>query len=166
MDDFTFIEDEGGKPKDLFGDFHSFTSGKGTDLDVQIVTALRAKHPDLIVTTVPTGNCNLLQFAAAGFATADLDEDAEPVIRWRGFSGPSHRGGSGSLVQSIWFAKFNYTWNSENFIFYSIVVGNGSPEFADALKKTRPDQIVIDLFRLKVDRAEVPAASGGQGCSG
>jgi GDP-mannose 6-dehydrogenase len=42
-----------------------------------------------------------------------------------------------------------------------IVVGNGSPEFAEALKKTRPDQTVIDLFRLKVDRADVPAAYTG-----
>ena len=38
-----------------------------------------------------------------------------------------------------------------------IVVGNGSPEFAEALKTTRPDQIVIDLFRVNVDRHEVPA---------
>jgi GDP-mannose 6-dehydrogenase len=38
-----------------------------------------------------------------------------------------------------------------------IVVGNGSPEFAEALKTTRPDQIVIDLFRVKIDRDEVPA---------
>ena len=38
-----------------------------------------------------------------------------------------------------------------------IVVGNGAPEFAAALKKTRPGQTVIDLFRLDVDRSEVPA---------
>jgi GDP-mannose 6-dehydrogenase len=42
-----------------------------------------------------------------------------------------------------------------------IVVGNGSPEFAEALKRTRPDQTVIDLFRLKVDREEVPAQYTG-----
>jgi GDP-mannose 6-dehydrogenase len=42
-----------------------------------------------------------------------------------------------------------------------IVVGNGSPEFADALKKTRPDQIVIDLFRVKVDRDQIPAKYEG-----
>ena len=35
-----------------------------------------------------------------------------------------------------------------------IVVGNGSPEFAEALTRTRPDQTVIDLFRLKVDRED------------
>jgi GDP-mannose 6-dehydrogenase len=42
-----------------------------------------------------------------------------------------------------------------------IVVGNGSPEFAEALTRTRPDQTVIDLFRLKVDKEAVPAAYTG-----
>ena len=42
-----------------------------------------------------------------------------------------------------------------------IVVGNGSPEFAEALKRTRPDQIVIDLFRAKVDRDDIPAQYTG-----
>ena len=42
-----------------------------------------------------------------------------------------------------------------------IVVGNGSPEFTEALRRTRPDQVVIDLFRLKIDRAEVPAEYTG-----
>jgi GDP-mannose 6-dehydrogenase len=42
-----------------------------------------------------------------------------------------------------------------------IVVGNGSPEFAEALTRTRPDQTVIDLFRLKLDRQEVPAQYTG-----
>jgi GDP-mannose 6-dehydrogenase len=42
-----------------------------------------------------------------------------------------------------------------------IVVGNGSPEFADALKRTRPDQIVIDLCRAKVNREEIPAEYSG-----
>src|SRR5687767_13075251 len=39
-----------------------------------------------------------------------------------------------------------------------LVVGNGSPEFSHALKRTRPDQTVIDLFRVKdLDRDQVPA---------
>jgi GDP-mannose 6-dehydrogenase len=43
-----------------------------------------------------------------------------------------------------------------------IVVGNGSAEFADALRKTRPDQTVIDLFRVKgITREEVPAGYSG-----
>jgi GDP-mannose 6-dehydrogenase len=43
-----------------------------------------------------------------------------------------------------------------------LVVGNGSPEFADALRRTRPDQTVIDLFRLKgIGRTEIPAKYTG-----
>jgi GDP-mannose 6-dehydrogenase len=43
-----------------------------------------------------------------------------------------------------------------------LVVGNAAPEFADALKKTRPDQIVIDLVRVKgVKAAEIPAQYSG-----
>ncbi|KAF2003409.1 P-loop containing nucleoside triphosphate hydrolase protein [Amniculicola lignicola CBS 123094] len=126
-DDFTFIEPEaplGSKPaKPLFGNYHEFTSGKTTDLDVQIVTALRGKHPELIVTTVPGNNVNLLQFAAAGYAQVELDTENEPVLSWRGFIGPSHRGGSGYLADSTFFARYNYTWGAENFILYVISVG-------------------------------------------
>jgi GDP-mannose 6-dehydrogenase len=43
-----------------------------------------------------------------------------------------------------------------------IVVGNGSPEFATALKNTRADQVVIDLFRVtNVTREEIPAQYTG-----
>jgi GDP-mannose 6-dehydrogenase len=43
-----------------------------------------------------------------------------------------------------------------------IVVGNGSPEFADALRQTRPEQLVIDLFRVKnLKREDVPARYSG-----
>jgi GDP-mannose 6-dehydrogenase len=42
-----------------------------------------------------------------------------------------------------------------------IVVGNGAPEFAEALKKTRPEQQIVDLVRVKTDRAEIPAQYQG-----
>jgi GDP-mannose 6-dehydrogenase len=43
-----------------------------------------------------------------------------------------------------------------------LVVGNGSPEFAGALRRTRPDQTVIDLFRVKgIERTEIPAQYTG-----
>jgi len=38
-----------------------------------------------------------------------------------------------------------------------VVVGNGAPEFAEALMRTRPDQIVLDLVRVKTDRTRIPA---------
>jgi GDP-mannose 6-dehydrogenase len=42
-----------------------------------------------------------------------------------------------------------------------IVVGNPAPEFADALRRTRPDQLVIDLVRAKIDRSDIPARYEG-----
>jgi GDP-mannose 6-dehydrogenase len=42
-----------------------------------------------------------------------------------------------------------------------IVVGNAAPEFSDAVTKCRPDQTVIDLVRLPVDRTAVVAKYEG-----
>ena len=38
-----------------------------------------------------------------------------------------------------------------------IVVGNAAPEFGDALTRTRPDQIVLDLVRVKTPREAIKA---------
>jgi transitional endoplasmic reticulum ATPase len=121
--DFTFVEArgiQGSEPPKLFGDFANFTSAKIADLDAQLVTALRQKHPELIVTTCDRRNLDLLAFATAGHARAELDTDAEPVLHWRGWAGPSHRGGVGYLYDSRYFARYNYTWNNKNFILYTI----------------------------------------------
>ncbi|HET7694271.1 MAG TPA: UDP-glucose/GDP-mannose dehydrogenase family protein [Vicinamibacterales bacterium] len=37
-----------------------------------------------------------------------------------------------------------------------IVVGNGAPEFGDALTRTRPDQVILDLVRVRTDRSQIP----------
>jgi GDP-mannose 6-dehydrogenase len=42
-----------------------------------------------------------------------------------------------------------------------IVVGNASPEFADAVTRCRPDQTVIDLVRLPVDHSRLQATYNG-----
>jgi GDP-mannose 6-dehydrogenase len=42
-----------------------------------------------------------------------------------------------------------------------IVVGNGAPEFSDALKRTRTDQLIVDLVRVKTDRADIPGQYQG-----
>jgi GDP-mannose 6-dehydrogenase len=42
-----------------------------------------------------------------------------------------------------------------------IVVGNASPEFAEAITRCRPDQIVIDLVRLPLDFSRVNAQYDG-----
>lgn len=37
-----------------------------------------------------------------------------------------------------------------------IVVGNLAPEFADALTRTRPDHIILDLVRIKAEQDQIP----------
>jgi hypothetical protein len=122
-DDFTFIEGDGRRCEQVFPDYRWLTSARVADPDTQMVTALREKHPELIITAVPASNVNLLQFAAAGYAQAVLDNDTEPVLRWRGFIGPAHRGGSGFLTDSTFFARYNYTWNNENYVLYTALAG-------------------------------------------
>ncbi len=42
-----------------------------------------------------------------------------------------------------------------------IVVGNNAPEFAEALTRTRPEQTIVDLVRVKTDRADIPGQYQG-----
>ena len=42
-----------------------------------------------------------------------------------------------------------------------LVVGNAAPEFAAALKRTRPDQLIVDLVRIDTDRDAIPAQYQG-----
>jgi GDP-mannose 6-dehydrogenase len=42
-----------------------------------------------------------------------------------------------------------------------IVVGNGSPEFSDAVTRCRPEQVVIDLVRIPLDFSRVSAQYDG-----
>ena len=37
-----------------------------------------------------------------------------------------------------------------------IVVGNADPEFSDTLRRTRPDQVILDLVRVKTPREDIP----------
>ena len=42
-----------------------------------------------------------------------------------------------------------------------IVIGNNAPEFASALERCRPDQLVIDLVRVPVNFASLRAKYDG-----
>lgn len=66
----------------------------------------------------------LLQFAAAGHATADLDIVDECVQRYRYFyAGSARRGIPDQLVESRTFAKYLYKWGTEYFIVYIVQMG-------------------------------------------
>ena len=67
---------------------------------------------------------SLLQFAAGGNATADLDIKDEAVKRLRYFyAGDPRRGTPDMLVEGRTFAKYYYKWGNEYFIVYIIQMG-------------------------------------------
>ena len=67
---------------------------------------------------------SLLQFAAAGNATADLDIADESVQRYRYFyAGSARRGIPDRLLESRTFAKYLYKWGTEYFIVYIVQMG-------------------------------------------
>ncbi len=119
---FTFVNPSSGGHR-FYDDYHDFQSGKLKDLDLQIVTALRRQFPEMIVTTVPTFNCSLLEFAAEGYASAEMDTTTDWVASWRVYLSAQRRGGSGGMADIVTFAKYHYNWSGEDFIVYIAVVG-------------------------------------------
>lgn len=115
---FTLVERSG--PHHLFDDFQDLTSAKTADHDIQYLTALRKAHPELIVTSTPATNCNLIAFAASGNAVAELDTDTDSVAKWRGWVPSRRRGQQGGLGEVTFFAKYHYSWKGEDFILYTV----------------------------------------------
>lgn len=140
---FTVITSKEHAGPGLFDEYRDYNSAKLADQDVQLTAALRTEHPELIVTTVPTYNLDLLQFAAAGYAEAELDLKGESIMRLRGFIGPRHRGASGSLAEAISFAKYRYRWSNEDFIVYTVGRGYSQvcPGRSDGCVEQRPSDI-------------------------
>lgn len=117
----SFVEPSSGHR--LFDDYRELTSGRTVDLDIQISASLKKQFPEMIVTTVPAYNCNLLAFAAAGYATAERDTKTDSVASWRFYVSPGRRGGNGGVYESVFFAKYHYRWSGEDFILYTVLVG-------------------------------------------
>ena len=65
---------------------------------------------------------NLLLFAAAGNAIAELDIKDESVQRIRYYMYP-RSGSSAGLAEGRTFAKYLYSWGSEFYIVYVVVIG-------------------------------------------
>ena len=126
MEPFTLIEKSASsQPYQLFSDVVKMNSAKSADHDLTYISTLREAYPDMIVTAIPLNNLPLRQFAAAGFATCKLDTATDSFASWRGYVPPAIRSTSGSLGESISFAKYKYSWNDENFILYIVGLVKG-----------------------------------------
>ena len=121
MEPFTLIEEskENG-PFHLFNNVLKLNSAETADHDLQYVAALRAAYPEMIVTVIPARNVPLRAFAAAGFATCEVDKDTDSYASWRGYVPPPLRSKKGSLGEAVDFAKFHYVWSGEHFVLFTV----------------------------------------------
>ena len=95
----------------------------------------------MIVTAVPGTSVSLPAFAAAGFASCELDIKTDSYASWKGYVPPSKRSGKGSLGESIFFAKYHYNWKNEDFILYTVVLGYSYVQYV--LKEPRGSEHVL-----------------------
>lgn len=120
---FTFISTTSPPTERVSKQYEQSTSAHVADIDVQLITYLRARYPDLTLTVTPARNCPLLTFAALGHAKATLDTEHEAVIRWRGYVTSARRGERGGLGDATFFGFYRYQWGSEDFLLYTISIG-------------------------------------------
>ncbi|TKA35151.1 hypothetical protein B0A54_13946 [Friedmanniomyces endolithicus] len=118
---FTLVEERPHPgPHHLFTNVLDLTSGRTADHDLQYISALRSANPSLIVTASPAYNIPLRAFAAAGFASCELDTTTDSFASWRGFNPPALRQQRGTLAESVHFAKFHYVWRGEDFVLFTV----------------------------------------------
>ena len=116
---FSFIEKLEGAaldsgPHHLFDNVLKLTAAKTADHDLQYIAALREANPGLIVTAIPASNVSLKSFAAAGYASIEVDTKTDSYASWRGYAAPRTRMGTGALAEAVSFAKYHYMWNNED----------------------------------------------------
>jgi len=139
IEPFTFV----GGVKDIannggFDDYVDILSAKVADVDIQFSSRLRSQYPEMIVTTVPNSNINLIQFADLGYAHYEADIEHDTLSRWRGFIPPDlKRGGEGHLGEMINYAKFKYKFGDEFFLLYYVNFSYGIIQYI--LKEPRGD---------------------------
>ena len=117
--------------------FHN-AAAQRISTDAVIHEALKAQYPDLHLITVPEGQCNLLNYAAAGhaFCTPMGDASNDPAaastsLKWRRYAPPAKRldNEPGALVDQVLFGKYLYGWKSHEFVLYVIDGRDGSESY-------------------------------------
>ena len=148
---FTFIEAAKDITKEGFENYVDILSAKVADVDLQFSSRIRVQYPEMIVTTVPGGNMDLILFADLGYAHYEIDTEHDNVSRWRGFVPPDPRqGGQGYLGEVINYAKYKYHFGAEYFIMYKVRFGNSILQYI--LKEPRSDSENPNTHSSETDR--------------
>lgn len=114
----------------VYEKFYSNSTAPRINSDVVLVDAIRKQYPSLHLTIVPSYECNFLQYAAAGHASAspiDADNSSISNLKHREYMAPARRmdGGTGYLYDSVQFGKWMYKWEGKEYILYTITGSDG-----------------------------------------
>lgn len=114
----------------VYRSFYNNSTAPRINSNEVIVEAVRRQYPELHLTITPTYTVNLLNYAAAGHASAtavDDDNSLTENLKWRLYMAPPRRldGGSGFLYDSIKFGKYVYKWNKHEYLLYTVVGSDG-----------------------------------------
>lgn len=156
---FTLV-DNTEQPK-FFNDYKYCNSAKNGNLNVQLIARLRNEFPEMTITPVYTFNCNLLRFAAAGYAEAVLDLESDDAVRQKYYLPPIHRGAVGGLADGYTFAKYRYTWRDEYFIIFVASLEYRTTQYIlkepKAGETTTSDSAIVNSLLMTIGEWEVNA---------
>ena len=101
-----------------FGDWEDHSSAQRKASLAVLSNSLRKRHPDLTLTLTQPYGCDLVGFAAADLAEAELDPAESLLVR--SYVPPAKKldGARGSIQDSIKFAKFVYRWQDHEYLVY------------------------------------------------
>ena len=120
---FTFVETTKDITKEGFESYVDILSAKVADVDIQFSSRLRSEYPEMILTTIPRSNIDLILFADLGYAFCEIDIKSDTVSRWRGYIPPDVKGNPGFLGEIINYARYKYKFGDEYFILYYVKFG-------------------------------------------
>lgn len=114
----------------VYKEFYNNSTAPRINSDVVLVDAIRKQYPSLHLTIIPSFQCNFLNYALAGHASAtpiDADNSSVENLKHRQYMAPAKRmdGGSGFLYDSVQFGKWMYKWEEKEYILYTIIGSDG-----------------------------------------
>ncbi|KAI9802353.1 MAG: hypothetical protein M1833_001859 [Piccolia ochrophora] len=106
--------------REAYNIFKRQFNGHSPSPDTTILNGLHTLHPDHHITAVITGYCDLLSYADAGHAKAELDNDTDGFQARRVYRAASRRldESTGTLSDRVSFGKYHYVWQEQSYLVY------------------------------------------------
>ncbi|KAH9843260.1 ATPase family associated with various cellular activities (AAA) [Teratosphaeria destructans] len=120
--------------------FYEHTSAPRVFTDSVIVEALRSEYPNLHLTVVPRGQCDLFAYAGAGNASLASIDNEKDRLTWRTFVPARTRlsGPQGTLTDIVQFGKYLLDWQGKEYVLLYVNGRDGTQGYP-----TTPNQYIL-----------------------